>query len=336
MKNILITGAGGYIGATLIKDLSLNFSIFQPMDDIYSLEDTFRIYAFDNFMYNQGPLVHKVFNRSNIFLYKEDVLYWSDNLKRAIEYADYIIPLAAIVGAPACDKEPELSEKINYEWYEKLLNYINNNTLVIFPNTNSGYGTTGTEPCTEETPLNPISLYGKQKQKAESFLMSHLDNIVCLRLATVFGDTYRPRMDLLVNSLVYDILNKHVIEVFNPMARRNYIHVHDISYAIQLVMDTGKQQKDIYNIGNDGINCTKLNLVEQLIKILKREDDVQIKISEKEDPDKRDYIVSSNKFLQKYGDFAFNDLSTVKEMVSLCHTLHENMSPELLKQIKNY
>ena len=147
------------------------------------------IVGFDNFLYNQGPYVYDVLTRRySCTLYQEELLSFSDNLRKCIKEADVIIPLAAIVGAPICDKMPQYATDINYKWYERLLAEPNiEKKLIIYPNTNSGYGTTGTDICTEETPCNPISLYGQTKKDTEDLLLNDHPNSICFRLATVFG-----------------------------------------------------------------------------------------------------------------------------------------------------
>ena len=153
---ILITGAAGDIGSTLVPYLREKFTAAD-------------IHCYDNLMYNQGPLTYNSF-RNTVFN-KEDVLHWSPRLNEDIKTADVIIPLAAIVGAPACDKVPSLSTDINYGWFTKFVKKVNSNALIIYPNTNSGYGSTGSDVCTEETPSNPISLYGIDKQNTENILL---------------------------------------------------------------------------------------------------------------------------------------------------------------------
>ena len=273
---ILITGGAGYLGTSIIE----------------ALKGTAYISCFDNLFYDQGTLVAKSMLHPSVEFYKEDINDWSDNLIKSIQEADIIIPLAALVGASLCDKYQKLSIKTNYTWFKKLLKYLNSQTI-IYPNTNSGYGTTGFAICTEETPLNPISLYAKTKQSTEALLLNNYDQVVCFRLATVFGWSWRPRTDLLVNNLVKVAKEQRHIKVFDGHFRRNYIHVEDIVEAFLFaVYEKNKMYGNVYNLGNDKINTTKLELVQKICDTLGATYSVD---SSKTDPDKRDYIVSSKK-----------------------------------------
>lgn len=272
---ILITGAAGFLGSTLVQHLKVNNDVV----------------VFDNLMYNQGPLVHDAL--SGTIFHKEDILDWSDTLKDEISRADIIIPLAAIVGAPACDKNPERATAINYGWIKELLNYVNKQT-VLLPTTNSSYGTVA-GICTEETPTNPLSLYAKDKQAAESILINSYNHSIVFRLATVFGYSPRPRLDLLINSLCMEALNTGKIVIFDGHFRRNYIHVEDIAQAFKFaIYNRFSMWGKVYNLGNDSINMTKAQLAGVIgdhLGVPVEED------SSRTDPDKRDYLVSSQKLL---------------------------------------
>jgi nucleoside-diphosphate-sugar epimerase len=273
---IVVTGAAGYIGSKLCNKLS-------QMGQ--------NVAAFDNLWYDQGTLVSKVFCDNNVFFYKENILDWSENLVNHIKSADIIIPLAALVGAPLCDKHEQLATDLNYGWFEELQKHLNNQ-YVIYPNTNSGYGSTGEEICTEETPSNPLSLYAKTKQDSEDLLMNY-ERSICFRLATVFGWSYRPRMDLLVNNLTYVAKTEGHLTVFDGHFRRNYIHVDDIVAAfIFSIKNLGRICGDVYNLGNDNLNTTKQNLVDKVCEITGATNSMDVTRS---DPDKRDYLVSSEK-----------------------------------------
>lgn len=295
---ILITGGFGYIGSQLQRQLGLHDLV-----------------VFDNLYFDQGPLV------SNINLakfYKQDILNWSEDLIREIREAEVIIPLAALVGAPLCEKNPDLTYELNYKWYEKLLEIVRPEQLIIYPNSNSGYGTVE-GICTEETPSNPLSLYGKTKQDAENLLISNHKNTIAFRLATVFGYSPRMRLDLLVNSMMYEAYTNKSINVYDGHLRRNYVHVLDVARAFERAVTHSSQMSgNIYNLGNDSVNMTKLELAKQIGRIF------SVPVEEKEsinDPDRRDYLVSSEK-LTKTGyktlfglEWAGNELKKYFELL---------------------
>ena len=273
---ILITGGAGYLGTSIIE----------------ALKGTVYITCFDNLFYDQGTLSAKPMLHPSVEFYKEDINDWSDNLIKSIQEADIIIPLAALVGASLCEKHQDLSIQTNYTWFIKLLKYLDSQTI-IYPNTNSGYGTTGFSICTEETPLNPISLYAKTKQDTEALLLKNYNQVVCFRLATVFGWSWRPRTDLLVNNLVKVAKEQGHIKVFDGHFRRNYIHVEDIVEAFLFaIYEKHRMYGNVYNLGNDKINTTKLELVQKICDTLGATYSVD---NSKTDPDKRDYVVSSKK-----------------------------------------
>ena len=302
---IVVTGAAGYIGSKLCNKLS---------------KTGHDVAAFDNLWYDQGTLVSKVFCDNKIKFYKEDILDWSDNLVREIKSADLIIPLAALVGAPLCDKNEQLATDLNYGWVVALQKYLDKQ-YIIYPNTNSGYGSTGDEICTEDTPSNPLSLYAKTKQDSEDLLMKY-ERSICFRLATVFGWSYRPRMDLLVNNLTYVAKTEGHLTVFDGHFRRNYIHVDDIVTAFIFCFDNlNVMSQNVYNLGNDRINTTKQRLVDQVCKITGATNSVD---NSRSDPDKRDYLVSSQKLYSK-GYRATRSLSFgIKQMLRFYDLLSES------------
>lgn len=338
---ILVTGAAGYIGSYLCGILCK-----------YGHD----VIGFDNLMYDQGTLVSRVFTKhkevsrtslgddiwwDRCKLRRENILLWSDTLKRAIHSSDVIIPLAALVGAPLCDQEPQLARDLNHGWFVGLLDNIREDQLIIYPNTNSGYGSTGDQVCTEDTPSNPLSLYAKTKQDTEDLLLKNHDRTVCFRLATVFGWSYRPRIDLLVNNLVFEAKTNRHIEVFDGHFRRNYVYIKDVVEGFAYVVEchaNGKDsnsvypdlpQNEVYNLGNDSINMTKLDLVKKICSIT----NATYSIDEtRSDPDKRDYLVSSEK-LKKWGYSASTGLVRgIREMSGF----YDLISRSDIEKCKNY
>jgi nucleoside-diphosphate-sugar epimerase len=211
---ILVTGAAGYLGSIMVPAL---------------LEKGHDVIAIDNFMYNQSSLLDCCYN-DRLTIIRGDARD-KDTMTKAIKQVDVIIPLACLVGAPLCAKDPVGARSTNLDAIKMLLELRSPSQMVIFPTTNSGYGI-GQEGiyCTEETPLNPISLYGILKVDAEKAILD-AGNSITLRLATVFGISPRMRLDLLVNDFTYRAVNDRFVIMFEAHFKRNYIHVRDVARA---------------------------------------------------------------------------------------------------------
>jgi len=220
-------------------------------------------------------------------------------MKTAVKDADVVIHLAAIVGASACDRDPGMATSVNLDSVKLLNRLRSKNQLVIYPNTNSGYGsTTGTSYCTEETPLLPISLYGTTKCEAEQHLLDS-PNAITLRLATVFGMAPRMRLDLLVNHFVYTALNEGYIVIFEKDFKRNYVHVRDVADCmLHCIANAPKMTGRPYNVGLDSANLSKEELALTVKKFISNFYIHFAAIGQ--DPDKRNYVVSSER-LRKAG-----------------------------------
>tara|TARA_B100000902_G_scaffold331874_1_gene329497 strand:- start:1149 stop:2093 length:945 start_codon:yes stop_codon:yes gene_type:complete len=279
---ILITGGAGYIGSILsTKLISLNFQVT----------------VIDKLMFDKNSLSH-LFSDKNFKFINGDVRN-KRLIDKEIKKHDIIIPLAALVGAPLCDKYPKLTKEINLNNIKYIISRLKKNQKIIYPNTNSGYGIGKKGKfCDENSPLNPISLYGKTKVEAEKFILEHKNSVV-FRLATVFGFSYRMRTDLLVNFLVNKAVINKKLEIFEPHFRRNYIHVIDVVNAfIFAINNFSKMRGNIYNVGLSNANLTKIQLA-NLIKKYVEKTKVNI-LKNRKDPDKRDYFVS-NKKIEKLG-----------------------------------
>jgi len=274
---VLITGGAGYIGSVLT---------------ICLLRKDYNVTVIDNLYYNQDSLLPACHYSKFDFIKgdaRDDAL-----ISKILPSFDFIIPLACLVGAPLCEKNKELAVTTNFEAIKLIDSLRGKNQHIIYPTTNSGYGIGEKDNyCTEESPLNPISLYGKTKVEAEELLLE-AGNAITLRLATVFGSSQRMRMDLLVNDFVYRALKDKVLVLFEEHFRRNYIHIQDVALTFVHCIENYDQMKDEpYNVGLTNANLTKRELA---IKIKEHLSDLIIISSEiGEDPDKRDYIVSNEK-----------------------------------------
>ena len=276
--NILITGGAGYLGSVLIERLFNNGGIT-------------KLTVYDNLMYNQTSLIHYSWRKNFEFVYGD--VRDQEKLSKYVDEADVIIPLAAIVGFPACDRDKDLATAVNYTQVKFICDRIKNtNKKIIYPNTNSGYGIGENGECTEESPLNPISHYGVTKVNAEREVLNY--GGISIRLATVFGSSPRMRMDLLVNEFVYKALTDKYITIFEKNFIRNYIHIRDVANTFLYMIENYEKLKgDVFNVGLSNANLSKQQLVE---KIKEYVPDFAITYSDYyEDPDKRDYIVSNEK-----------------------------------------
>lgn len=279
---ILITGGAGYIGSILVPHL-------------INLGHT--VTVLDNFIFKQNSLSH-VCVEPKFQIVRGDARDIS-NLRPLTKDADIIVPLAALVGAPLCDTDILGASSTNYEAIKTLLSLLSKEQKVLIPITNSGYGVGEKDKlCDEETPLRPITHYGKTKVQAESCVLER-GNAISFRLATVFGMAPRMRLDLLVNDFVYRAVNDNAVVLFESHFKRNYIHIRDVSRAFVHAIDNfEKMENEAYNVGLSDANLSKWELCEKIKKYLPKFVFMDAPIGE--DPDKRDYIIS-NKKIEKLG-----------------------------------
>ena len=253
--------------------------------------------ALDNFMYNQSSLLDCCHDES-LSIVRGDVRNKS-LMEKLVKDADAIFPLACLTGAPLCAQDPTGAQTILYDAIEMMLKMTSKNQIVIFPTTNSGYGVGEKGKfCDENTPLRPISLYGKLKVQAEEAILASGHGIT-LRLATAFGVAPRMRLDLLVNDFTYRAVHDRFVVLFEAHFKRNYIHVRDISKAfLHGINNFDTMKSQAYNVGLSDANLSKLELCQEIKKQVPEFYFVEATIGE--DPDKRDYIVSNEK-IEKTG-----------------------------------
>ena len=292
---ILITGGAGYLGSVLTRNLLKNHEVI----------------VYDNLMYNQTSLVD-LSNNPNFIFHYGDVRDWS-KLKYLVEQVDVVIPLAALVGFPLCEKDKELATSINTTQIQNIVDVLSDDQMILYPNTNSGYGTRGNGMVDETNELTPISHYGKTKCEAEDYIIKE-SNGISFRLATVFGVSSRMRTDLLVNDFVYKLLTDRYITLFEHKFVRNFIHIQDVSRAFEYMIDNYHTfNNEIFNLGLSDENITKKQLVE---KIQSHIPDTSVNYSDYYvDPDKRDYIVSNEKIEEAGWKPIFTLDDGIKELI---------------------
>ena len=274
---ILITGGAGYLGSVIVDKL---------------LKSEYEVIVLDKLLFNQTSLLQYTSNSNFKFIYGD--VRNESLLEKLCNEVDVIIPLAAIVGFPACAADPKLAKEINFQQIVNIVKFTKGKKKILYPNTNSGYGVVKDElVCTELSPLNPISVYGQTKCEAENFLLASTNAIV-FRLATVFGVSPRMRTDLLVNDFVYKAITDKYIVVFEKSFKRNFIHIEDVANAFLFMLENYDEYRgEVFNVGLSDANLSKQELLEKIQSHVK--DFAVVYDDYYEDPDKRNYIVSNEK-----------------------------------------
>ena len=274
---VLVTGGAGYVGSILTEHL---------------LDADFFVTVIDNLMYGEQNLFHLGADPRFDFVFgdaRDERL-----MRKHIAEADVLIPLAAIVGAPACERDSGLARSVNLDAIRLLNRLRSPHQLVIYPNTNSGYGTNSSEVfCTEDTPLEPISQYGQDKVAAELELLDS-PNAITVRLATVFGLSPRMRLDLLVNHFVYAAVTDGYLVIFEKDFKRNFVHIRDVADCfLHCIRNAGRMAGKPYNVGLDAANLSKGELAQAIQRQVPR---LFVHFAEVgSDPDKRNYVVSNQR-----------------------------------------
>ncbi len=276
-EKILITGGAGHIGSILVPAL---------------LNEGYKVTILDSLMYDQNSLLECCANPGFDFV-RGDICNYP-LIDPLLPKFDVILPLAAIVGVPGCKLNPTVSWQINHDANMNIVKKSSSSQKVIYPTTNSGYGIGEKDKsCTEETPLRPISDYGKAKVEVEKAWLEK-GNAITFRLATVFGMSPRMRLDLLVNDFTYRAFRDRFIVLFEDHFRRNYIHIRDVARAFAFgLKNFDKMKGEPYNVGLSSANFTKRELCEKIKEYVPEFYFHTAPVGE--DPDKRDYLVSNAK-----------------------------------------
>jgi nucleoside-diphosphate-sugar epimerase len=288
---ILITGGAGYVGSSLIP-------LF--------LAEGYFVRVFDNLTFGGDAILP--FFRHQAFEFIHGDIRNTQQIKDAAENCDIIIHLAAMVGYPACERNPEMAKQVNVQGTRNIVNVTSGDQIVIFASTGSNYGSS-IEICNEETPLRPSSVYGLTKTEAERIILDGPLPIV-FRFATGFGISFRQRFDLLINDFVYQAITEGTISVYEKHYKRSFIHVHDMGLAFVFALKNidlmiGK----IYNVGAEEMNFTK----QQICQLIEQRTSCRIKyIDVGEDKDKRNYYVS----YKKISDLGYSTTISVEQGIS--------------------
>jgi nucleoside-diphosphate-sugar epimerase len=304
MIKVLITGGAGYVGSVLTELL---------------LKKNYQVTIFDNLMYGGDHLVTFVSNKNFQFI-KGDVRSFSE-LASVIKNKDIIVHLAAIVGYPACSRNPKLAKEININGTNNVLKNISKNQNIFYASTGSNYGSLD-EFCTEDSKLNPLTVYAKTKTKAEDMVLQRGGSIA-FRFATAFGVSPRMRLDLLVNDFIYKMISQGYLVVYEKNFMRTFIHIRDIARSFLFGIENFKKMKDqVYNVGSDQLNYSK----EDVCRLIQKKIPGYVYFSEiGEDKDKRNYVVSYKKIANTGFKLQYTLNEGIDELIKVLPLLSVNL-----------
>jgi len=278
MTRVLITGGAGYVGSVACERL---------------LQTGYHVTVLDKLVHPQSNLSHLSYNTSFEFVHGD--VRDERVMREALKGADVIFPLASLVGAPACKRDPALAKSVNLDSVYLFIRLVSRSQLVVFPTTNAGYGQ---GYCDEKTPLAPASVYGQTKAEAEKFILGTCKNSLSLRLATVFGMSPCMRLDSLVNNVVHIALTHGYIVIFEKDLKRNYVHIRDVADCfVHCIDNAGEMVGEAYNLGIEEINYSKAGLAAKIKEFLPSFYVHYAEIGS--DLDKRNYSVSNEKLAAK-------------------------------------
>jgi nucleoside-diphosphate-sugar epimerase len=297
MKSIFITGGAGYIGTTLIPLL---------------LENNFKITVYDSLMFNNGDKLIPYMTNKN-FTFIEGDIRDKEKLSKHIKGHDIVIHLAALVGFPICrEKGEKESYDVNVIGTKNVIDTMTDEQYLLFGSTGSNYGEV-IGVCTEETPLNPLSIYGRTKTEAEKLVLNR-NNSTAFRFATAFGVSPRLRLDLLINDLTYKALTEGYAVIYESHFMRTFVHVKDIARVfLHSINNMDIMRNNVYNVGSDNMNASK----KEICELIKNEiPNVYFNYADVgEDADKRNYQVSYDKIKSTGFDTVISLPDGIKEII---------------------
>ncbi|MCG2810731.1 MAG: NAD(P)-dependent oxidoreductase [Candidatus Aminicenantes bacterium] len=297
---VFVTGGAGYVGTSLIPQL---------------LEKKYSVHVYDNLLFG-GDQILPFFRHQNFKFTRGDIRDLSV-LKKAVKDADVVIHLAAIVGYPACRKDPDLAKSVNVDGTRNVIEATSKNQLIIYGSTGSNYGAVE-NICTEETPLNPLSLYGQTKTLAEKMILENR-KAIAWRFATAFGVSARLRLDLLINDFTYKAFTQGYLVVYEKHFMRTFIHVHDMGRAFIFgIENQQKIENNVFNVGSEKMNYSK----EQICELIRQQTQAYIHYADVgEDADKRNYVVSYKKINDLGYDTTITVEQGIEEVAKVCQAI---------------
>ena len=310
-ERVLVTGGAGYLGSTLVPML---------------LQQGYIVVVYDKFLWGVGSLLAHAGN-PHLKVIRGDILD-KKHLANQMSDCDIIIHLAAIVGYPACESFKELAEAVNLQGTQNVVDNLLPGQQLIYASTGSCYGAVENGLCSEKTPINPLTLYGRTKAEGEKLVLEA--GGVALRLATVFGISPRLRLDLLVNDLTYKALTVKHFDLYQGGFHRTFLHVKDAAYAFLFAVENfEKMEGEAFNVGDETMNFSKSDVAQFIQEAVP-----ECRITEScngEDKDKRDYQVS----YKKIKSLGYSSTITVQEGIQELLKILPHVTPEEAKKARN-